>query len=394
MTAFLVCFKNLLSETVYLLLKELPSEWNEGFPTYNMGDLIDSAIAEDPEDRVRFNWRSAGDGRTALEYFDYMHVVPGDCFRVTLDEDKKSIRIDIWVCKYATPDMLNAEVCISKQPESNPADDSADTSDCVYAGDVDPSDMGSYVEEQSEDEQPALTHGYLICHKVNNKKRYVLMWELPISWTSNDTFYYYGSDIIERVVPGTKYNFVSLNMSAYAYGEEYMRPGDIISCAMVGNRIDSFVRIDRYLVRSATRAVFRSDVEGDEGSTDNKVYDVVSTPVCLNADGEKYYTFERGVVDSYKVVDEVNESVDQILSDNVNHPSHYTSHPSGVECIDITKHHDFCIGNAIKYLWRQGLKQDADKSVKEKRIEDLKKAVWYINAEIDLIEKDRQDSGL
>lgn len=63
--------------------------------------------------------------------------------------------------------------------------------------------------------------------------------------------------------------------------------------------------------------------------------------------------------------------------DSVNHPKHYTSHPSGVECINITKHHDFCIGNAIKYLWRAGLKGEH-----EKEIEDLKKAVWYINQKI------------
>ena len=44
--------------------------------------------------------------------------------------------------------------------------------------------------------------------------------------------------------------------------------------------------------------------------------------------------------------------------DNINHPSHYTSHPSGIECIDIAEHHDFCIGNAIKYLWRAGLKSE------------------------------------
>lgn len=77
-------------------------------------------------------------------------------------------------------------------------------------------------------------------------------------------------------------------------------------------------------------------------------------------------------------------------TDNVNHPSHYTSDPSGVECIDITKHRDFCIGNAIKYLWRAGLKQDADKTAKEKQIEDLKKAIWYINAEIDLLQNSQE----
>lgn len=42
--------------------------------------------------------------------------------------------------------------------------------------------------------------------------------------------------------------------------------------------------------------------------------------------------------------------------DSVNHPPHYNSHPSGVECIDIIEHHSLCIGNAIKYLWRAGLK--------------------------------------
>lgn len=68
--------------------------------------------------------------------------------------------------------------------------------------------------------------------------------------------------------------------------------------------------------------------------------------------------------------------------DNINHPSHYTSHPSGIECIDIAEHHDFCIGNAIKYLWRAGLKSEDGISKKEKQIEDLKKAIWYIKREI------------
>ena len=68
--------------------------------------------------------------------------------------------------------------------------------------------------------------------------------------------------------------------------------------------------------------------------------------------------------------------------DNINHPSHYTSHLSGIECIDIAEHYDFCIGNAIKYLWRAGLKSEDGISKKEKQIEDLKKAIWYIKREI------------
>lgn len=69
--------------------------------------------------------------------------------------------------------------------------------------------------------------------------------------------------------------------------------------------------------------------------------------------------------------------------DNVNHPPHYKSHPSGVECIQITEHLNFCLGNAVKYIWRAGLKKDA--------VEDLKKAVWYINREIQRLENGQEE---
>jgi hypothetical protein len=62
------------------------------------------------------------------------------------------------------------------------------------------------------------------------------------------------------------------------------------------------------------------------------------------------------------------------INDNVNHPSHYTSHPSGIECITVTEHMGFNLGNAVKYIWRADLKADA--------IEDLKKARWYIDREL------------
>lgn len=69
-------------------------------------------------------------------------------------------------------------------------------------------------------------------------------------------------------------------------------------------------------------------------------------------------------------------------NDQVNHPKHYTSDPSGIECIDITRHRNFNIGNAIKYLWRAGLKEDKDHKFIDKQIEDLNKAVWYLVDEI------------
>lgn len=76
------------------------------------------------------------------------------------------------------------------------------------------------------------------------------------------------------------------------------------------------------------------------------------------------------------------------MNDNVNHPIHYTSHPSGIECIQITRHYCFSIGNAIKYLWRAGLKSEASMSDKQKEIEDLRKAIWYIEDRIQQLEQE------
>ena len=64
--------------------------------------------------------------------------------------------------------------------------------------------------------------------------------------------------------------------------------------------------------------------------------------------------------------------------EHVNHPKHYNSHPNGIECIDIIRHYVCDIANAIKYLWRAGLKAEMGMEDAEKEIEDLKKALWYI----------------
>lgn len=69
---------------------------------------------------------------------------------------------------------------------------------------------------------------------------------------------------------------------------------------------------------------------------------------------------------------------------HVTHPAHYTSHPSGIECIEITEHMPFCLGNAVKYIWRAGLKGN---NVEE----DLAKAVWYLEREISRIAQISED---
>jgi|TARA_B110000977_G_C10747088_1_gene365290 hypothetical protein len=66
------------------------------------------------------------------------------------------------------------------------------------------------------------------------------------------------------------------------------------------------------------------------------------------------------------------------MTDMVNHPPHYTAHPSGVEAIEITRHMNFNLGNAMKYIWRADLKGNAT--------QDLEKALFYIQDEISRLE--------
>src|SRR5215472_836828 len=80
------------------------------------------------------------------------------------------------------------------------------------------------------------------------------------------------------------------------------------------------------------------------------------------------------------------------MIDEINHPPHYNDHPSGIECIEIVEHFNFNIGNAIKYTWRAGLKTPDPK-------QDLRKAIWYLNREIERRERysvrtDSPDKGV
>ena len=79
----------------------------------------------------------------------------------------------------------------------------------------------------------------------------------------------------------------------------------------------------------------------------------------------------KGQLEAEKLKDSLEKFKEE---DPVNHPKHYTEHPSGIECIEITRHMGFNLGNAVKYIWRADLKNNA--------LEDLEKAVWYLQDEI------------
>ena len=69
----------------------------------------------------------------------------------------------------------------------------------------------------------------------------------------------------------------------------------------------------------------------------------------------------------------------------VEHPKHYNLHPSGIECLDVVEHMNFCLGNAMKYIWR------ADH--KENDIVDLKKAIFYLEREIERRGESKEESA-
>lgn len=106
---------------------------------------------------------------------------------------------------------------------------------------------------------------------------------------------------------------------------------------------------------------------------------------CYSADysitGEQCPHAPLPLLKRTKVEDEIAADLGRAMgiNDPINHPTHYTSHPSGVEVIQITEHENFCIGNAIKYLMRHNLKGAP--------VQDLKKAIFYIDREIQRLEK-------
>lgn len=118
---------------------------------------------------------------------------------------------------------------------------------------------------------------------------------------------------------------------------------------------------------------YNPDFDKDEAVFKKVAFYSKGLPELLKVDQEK-------VNKQYAMkLDEYNRGVATTSHDPVNHPAHYTSHPSGIEAIQITRHHNFNIGNAIKYLWRAGLKGNM-------HVVDLEKAIWYINDEIERIQ--------
>lgn len=81
------------------------------------------------------------------------------------------------------------------------------------------------------------------------------------------------------------------------------------------------------------------------------------------------------------------EAVHEPAHSTVDHPNHYTwlKDVCGIEVIDLVRHFDFNLGNSLKYILRSGHKTEQGYTCKEKTIEDLKKAIWYLQDEINTL---------
>ncbi|MFI6682588.1 DUF3310 domain-containing protein [Streptomyces sp. NPDC050485] len=159
--------------------------------------------------------------------------------------------------------------------------------------------------------------------------------------------------------------------------------GDEVIVVAVSGQVASWLYEDK---RGVVQAVhegqpYPNDVQLRNGAalcfTDDELM-----PAVESNPGRRLLNETKGLtlgVDTYKAQEVMKAAFTPSIPANstesaVEHPLHYTSHPSGIECIEITKHLNFPIGNAIKYLWRADLKGRA--------IEDLEKAKTYIDIEI------------
>lgn len=113
-------------------------------------------------------------------------------------------------------------------------------------------------------------------------------------------------------------------------------------------------------------------------------YGCISDNVLIGSSGISYDTTSINVDIYFTYIGPtLNKEPFLKSSDNINHPQHYSwlKDKCGVEVIDITRHLDFDLGNAIKYILRAGRKKDA--------VEDLKKAIWYLEDKIKILENER-----
>lgn len=157
------------------------------------------------------------------------------------------------------------------------------------------------------------------------------------------------------------------------------------------NHSHGMIYLAKSIVKQNGEFVKHKELEVSEvcGSNNEVVSRRVTIPKGEARDAERVNVLDAMAESKTKALQEY-EPAQQKQDEKVSHPSHYTwlKELCGIEVIDIARHLDFDMGNALKYLLRAGKKSENGYSDKEKEIQDLKKAVWYINDKIKMLEEE------
>ena len=160
------------------------------------------------------------------------------------------------------------------------------------------------------------------------------------------------------------------------------------------NRSHGMIYLAKSIVKQNGEFVKHKELEVSEvHNSDNEVaHRNITIPKDEAEDAERVNVLDAMAESKTKALQEY-EPVQQKQDEKVSHPSHYTwlKELCGIEVIDIARYLDFDMGNALKYLLRAGKKSEEGYSDKEKEIEDLKKAVFYIQDKIKMLEEDGRD---
>lgn len=136
-------------------------------------------------------------------------------------------------------------------------------------------------------------------------------------------------------------------------------------------------------IKDYTKHELEDVLDNEEQSSGDEPDCIVSyTDICNNIKRQINYN-----------EDDARQDEQDAQHDSVNHPNHYND--GNIEVIDFIedKNLDFHLGNAIKYISRAGKKHEQGMSNKQKEINDLRKATWYINRKIDQLKNEGKDEN-
>lgn len=122
-----------------------------------------------------------------------------------------------------------------------------------------------------------------------------------------------------------------------------------------------------------------------------KVIKVDKSIVECNIIADEYnIPYKKNIPIQFEEIAKNGTIVTEEKEEMVNHPNHYAwlKELCGIEPIDICRHLDFNCGSAVKYLLRKG-KKEMNLSEREQRVQDLSKAIFYLQDEIDMIKKSK-----